>query len=326
MRTSRSKNANIAVGKHHYFRQWLRHHRYAIANVLKSLWQSRWTVTINSIILGVSLALPLALISITNHFEIFSQSLNPPLKLYLQLGDAIGSSPPENLFTRLSEDPRVATLTYISREEVLKRVLQQLDIEPSSSLTAINPFTNTISVTLAPKTSSGQGLSSFVDELQSNQGILQVDTAELSKVSHQQKLLALLHRFAYALCVVFLFSSLLVCGYMVRNQIVRQHLEIEVTRYCGADKAFIQRPFLYWGAVQGCLGAVCAGVIVYGCFALFIPPMNALSRGENTDTLAPLFYLPELLIALAAGSLLGLIGAWIATKLHLNATIHTEIR
>ena len=325
MRTARSKNAKNSTGSSK-FSHYLRHHRYAIGNVLSSLWQSRWTVIINSIILGLSLALPLALASIAFHFDVFSDSLNPPVTLYLQPGDTASQVPTDTVLASLNEDPRVATLSLISREDILERVLQQLDIEHSSSLDAINPFADTISMTLVPGTRSAEGLDDFINELQASYGFGDVDIAKVSPVSRWHDLLALFHRFAFALSVIVLLSTILLCGYMVRNQILRQHLEIEVTRYCGANKAFIRRPFLYWGAAQGCLGAVCAWTIVYACFAFLVPSMNALSGFGNVENLQALFYLTELLGTLVAGSLLGFLGAWIATRLHLSAATHTEIR
>ena len=72
----------------------------------------------------------------------------------------------------------------------------------------------------------------------------------------------------------FVFAAILglgvvlITGNTIRVGIHGRRNEIEVAKLCGATDAFVRRPFLYNGAVQGFLGAVIALAIVTGAIAL----------------------------------------------------------
>lgn len=310
------KKANTKAGGQNKLTLWRRHHGYAVKNALTSLSQGRWTVLINSAILGLLLALPLALMSVTNHIEIFSDTLNdvPDATFYLQLNESVSDQSVDNLLNRLQRDTRIDHLSYHSKEDILDKVLKELSIEPSIELQTLNPFFHTVEVTPRNETDANRGLDELLNELRTDNQVAHLEMINRRNDPGQTDFLAIFQRFAHALSVIVLLSSLLICGYMVRNQIIRQQLEVEVTRYCGADDAFIRRPFLYWGAAQGCLGAMCAGVIVYICLCFLIMPTMTPAAG-----LMPLFYPYELAAIFITATALGLMGAWIAAKLHLRA-------
>ena len=53
----------------------------------------------------------------------------------------------------------------------------------------------------------------------------------------------------------------------IRLQILTQRAEIEIAKLIGATDAFIRRPFLYLGALQGLTGGLVALVILWGSFS-----------------------------------------------------------
>jgi len=124
------KKADTKAGGQNKLTLWRRHHGYAVKNALTSLSHGRWTVLINSAILGLLLALPLALMSVTNHIQIFSDALNhvPEAKIYLQLNEPVSEQSVDNLLSRLGRDSRIDHLSYHSKEEILDKVLKELSI------------------------------------------------------------------------------------------------------------------------------------------------------------------------------------------------------
>jgi cell division transport system permease protein len=101
-----------------------------------------------------------------------------------------------------------------------------------------------------------------------------------------------------------------------------QRDEVEVIKLIGATDAFIRRPFLYFGALQGLAGGIAAWLLV----AAGVYFLNR-NLGELSHVYATLFRLQYLsaaegatLLLLAAG--LGWIGAWLAVNRHLAVIEH----
>ena len=104
----------------------------------------------------------------------------------------------------------------------------------------------------------------------------------------------------------------------IRLQVLTRRDEVEVVKLIGATDAFIRRPFLYYGALQGAAGGIVAWLLVTGSVWL----INQ-SLGELSHVYASLFHLKPLpaldtaaLIALPAA--LGWFGAWLSVSRHLQ--------
>ncbi|HYK15884.1 MAG TPA: FtsX-like permease family protein, partial [Burkholderiales bacterium] len=103
-----------------------------------------------------------------------------------------------------------------------------------------------------------------------------------------------------------------------RLQVLTQREEVEVVKLIGATDAFIRRPFLYYGALQGAAGGVVAWLIVTG--AVWLVNRNL---GELSHVYASLFQLRQLTPVDSAALLalplaLGWFGAWLSVGRHLR--------
>ena len=103
----------------------------------------------------------------------------------------------------------------------------------------------------------------------------------------------------------------------IRLQVLTRREEIEVIKLIGATDAFIRRPFLYFGALQGLAGAAVAWLILAGA----VYAANH-SLGELSHVYASLFQLSflsptESLLALLAPAALGWLGAHLSVSRHL---------
>jgi cell division transport system permease protein len=103
----------------------------------------------------------------------------------------------------------------------------------------------------------------------------------------------------------------------IRLQVLTQRDEIEVIKLIGATDAFVRRPFLYFGALQGCAGGVAAWLIV-SC-GVYLVNRNL---GELSHVYASLIQLKYLtlgdgLSVLIFPAVLGWFGAWLSVGRHL---------
>jgi cell division transport system permease protein len=122
----------------------------------------------------------------------------------------------------------------------------------------------------------------------------------------------LLRQAALAVGLLVLCACLYIVGSTIRLGVFARRDEIEILKLVGATNGFVKGPFLVEGALQGALGTALAGGLLYGLYRLAQPRVE----GALGDLLAagPLtFFQPrELLCAVAAGALLGLVGSAVA--------------
>jgi len=111
---------------------------------------------------------------------------------------------------------------------------------------------------------------------------------------------------------------LAVVGNTIRLEILNRRAEIEVTKLVGGSNRFVRRPFLYTGLLYGLGGALLAWGIISLTVALLARPVGRLAQlyGSHYELAGP--GREDTLLLLAGGTLLGLVGAWIAATRHLK--------
>jgi cell division transport system permease protein len=91
---------------------------------------------------------------------------------------------------------------------------------------------------------------------------------------------------------------------------VNRRDEIVIIKLIGGTDAFVRRPFLYSGFLQGLVGAVVAWVLIAGCLSLLGGPGDEVSRLYGTEFRLVGLPLRDALLVLLCGGLLG----WVASR------------
>ena len=152
--------------------------------------------------------------------------------------------------------------------------------------------------------------------------------SEWPKVAHVQLDSAWVRRFDALLRIGKLSVSLLAALFAgalvavtfntIRLQILAQSAEIEVARLIGATDAFIRRPFLYFGALQGLLGGLFAALLVALAGQLLAAPVGELIALYGGNFVLRQLS-PENIAALCGiGAALGWLGAQLSVAIHLR--------
>ncbi|MEM7467073.1 MAG: FtsX-like permease family protein [Pseudomonadota bacterium] len=294
-------------------------HRYALGAAGKALWLNRWGVLVNCVILGVSLSLPILLISIVlKGASAISIHQNARL-VFLDFDVQSKLTQQQEIYDRLKTNPLVIGVSRSDRVSQLKKVLGQLDIEMTPALERLNPFPNTLEIALSARPVDQPAIDLLLKDLSKTSGVLSI--FDRTGLGRQSSPLAVnrLSRIFVVLAIVVVVSVALLSGYMVRNQILKKRLEIEVTRYCGAEPNFLQRPFIYWGTIQTIIGTVLALFIAFGAWQLLHRPMGQLSDAAAARSAFSLLSVEQSGAVLAAGCVLGFVSAWVTSKLHISA-------
>jgi cell division transport system permease protein len=130
---------------------------------------------------------------------------------------------------------------------------------------------------------------------------------------------------ALVLAGVLALGVLLVVGNTIRLDIGNRREEIAVLQQLGATDGFIRRPFIYLGAWYG----LAAGLAALGLLAvatLALQPSLAELAGSYGSRFALRGPPPLAVVALLmASTLIGWIGAWLASGHHLRQTRPTDL-
>ena len=146
--------------------------------------------------------------------------------------------------------------------------------------------------------------------------LVQIDTEWVTRFS---AILDVLRRVLLIAAAVLGVGVLAVIGNTIRLEILNRRAEIEVTKLVGGSNGFVRRPFLYTGVFYGTGGALLAWGIVTAAVIALAQPVATLAQLYGSRFALEGLKLKEAGVLLAAGALLGWLGAWISAARHLRS-------
>jgi cell division transport system permease protein len=142
--------------------------------------------------------------------------------------------------------------------------------------------------------------------------------ADAQWVVRLNAILEVLRRLLIILAALLGAGVLAVVGNTIRLEIAGRRAEIEVTKLVGGSNAFVRRPFLYTGALYGLLGALAAWGIIALAAAVLAPAVAGVARLYGSAFLLQGLSPQDVGVLLAAGVVLGWLGAWLSAARHLR--------
>ncbi|MCC7082499.1 MAG: hypothetical protein IT530_17675 [Burkholderiales bacterium] len=285
---------------------WVAAHRYAARQALARYARRLLAASFESAVLGLAAALPLAFLVAVNNIADFAarHPATPEISIYL----ALDATPAEvkDVAERLRRIEG-AEVRFISRTEASKLLRRSAALADVLDALPSNPLPDAFTLRLA--IADTHRLDAFRREIAAWP---RVDRTHVDS-AWAQKLEALVHagRLAAACLGALLGLGMLAVTFnTIRLQMLQRRDEIEVSRLIGATEAFIRRPYLYFGALQGFFGAAVALALVAALDAIASQELAALS--ESYGIILELQPLPVGTSGgvLAAGAALGLAAAW----------------
>ena len=269
-------------------------------------------------VIGITLALPAGLYVAIENVQRLASGWEDNGQISLFLKQDVSPAASEKLADKIRRLPAVSSVDYISREAALtefKRLsgfgdaLNALDRNPLPAVLVVHPAATHAHPDILQSLFKDLGQYKEVD-------IAQID---LEWVRRLHAMLELARQGVLILASGLAVAVLLIVGNTIRLAVLNRRDEIEITKLIGGTNAFIRRPFLYSGAIQGLCGALFAWLLL-GLALLFLSaPINSLAglygsqfEAENLGFLATL-------ILIGSGGLLGWLGSRLAVGRHLRA-------
>jgi cell division transport system permease protein len=294
----------------------LRQHREILADVLGQLVRNPGSTLLTVLVLAAALALPAALMVVTDNLERLAGRFEAPGTLAVFL-DRDGSAAPASLEQRLRDLDGVRSVTFIPPEEALAQASRLLEIGDALEGLETNPLPGSYEVTLAPDRRAPARMAALADTIGQWQGVDQVQY-DRRWVERFQAGVAFLRRVALVTGALLAGVVVLIIGNTIRLAVANRQREIELVKMIGGTDSFVRLPFLYNGLLQGLLGAAGAGGLVVVALALLNDAVATLAtrygatfalRGPGPDYLLGL---------LAVGGALGWLGSRLAVGRHLR--------
>lgn len=297
-------------------KQFLEHHRYALAVTLRRLMGQPFSFLTNVAVIALALALPLLGASVLVSVQPLTQhvSANPSLTVFMAPEASLEQAQAVVQSINKRQDPIVLDVQLVTKERAYEELQgneawrQALDVLPD------NPLPHAVSVTIQADEAMASNADVLAKQWQQLEGVafVQLDSVWVQRIE------ALLRIGNIGLAMVTFIIALVVLAAVfntVRMQALSLREEIAVARLVGATESFVRRPFLY----QGGITCAIAALIAIGLASAALAPLNdALSGLSRTYDALFALHLPSgvsLAIYVIAAISLGAFSArWSVTR------------
>jgi cell division transport system permease protein len=297
-------------------RAWIRHHRRSLRATLRGFARAPVATALNIVAIGVALALPLgAWVLLGNATQLAGHvAVEPRLSVFLAT-DATRADA-ARVEAALAGATAVRRQRFVPKEEALADLHRTAGMREILAALGSNPLPDAVIADLAPgDPDSVQHLAVELRKLPKVE-LVQLDALWLQRL---EALLRLGQAAVAVLAALLAVGMVAVTFNTVRQQILTQHSEIEVSRLIGATDAFIRRPFVYQGALMGLAGGLAALGIVALCVRLLDSEVSRLAATYGSDFRLTLGAATELGMLLAFAGVLGWAGAYLSVSRHLHS-------
>ena len=280
-------------------------------------WQSFWRNTAMSLAATATMTLMLLLLSgfwiVQAGMLAGLQFVEQKVQVVADLRDDATPTAIADLQAQINEMPEVAEVSYVSKDEALKRFQAARKAQGEDDLTAYlgrNPLPASLEVRLRKADDFGV----VTTALRADPSVERVkDITNLA--DRVVTVTGFLRTAGVALLAIVGAIVLFIVINTIRLAVVGRAEEIEIMRLVGASDAFIRWPFVFEGAMVGLLGAAITlgllaaasdplGRFMYDFFQILPISLSLIARDVG-------------LLVVGAGIGLGILGAWISVRTYL---------
>jgi cell division transport system permease protein len=292
-------------------------HAQAFLGSLGRLARTPFATFLTVLVIGLALALPLALELVVAHAGEAASGLAQAIDVSVYFKQDVPLSRVRELASEARSRPGVGEVTVISADDALKEFREYSGFGSALEALGQNPLPNVLHVRPAADAMSSAALGAlerYFDRWP------EVDTVQVDSqwVQRLNAMLDLLRRVLLITAALLGTGVLAMIGNTVRLEIQNRRAEIEVVKLVGGSNAFVRRPFLYTGVLYGLAGALLAWSIIVLVVLALARPVSTLAQlyGSSYALTGPAAR--EVLTLLGAGAALGWLGAWVSATRHLR--------
>ncbi len=292
---------------------WLAGHFDALRVAMRRLIAAPVNTLLSLLAIGIALSTPLGgLVLFAATQGIAGSSALPQISVFMTLDT--GKNDVVAMESKLKRTQGVDSVRLLTRETTLARMRKTEELAEVIDALPRNPFPDAFVV--APAVAEAAAIEQMAAQLKTWPKVdhVQIDSAWVVRLN---AMLRLGKTVLVALSILLGFGLVAIIFSSTRSQVLALKNEIEVSQLLGATNAFISRPFLYVGWLQGLLGGFVAWIIVATLTSALRKPMADLAKLYDVSVVISLPDSVATLTVLAVASALGWVGTTIALRQHL---------
>jgi cell division transport system permease protein len=290
---------------------WVARHGHALLSSAGHLVRHGVPTLLTVGVMGLALSLPLSLNVLVRNVRDATGDFSGAVGLSVYFKTDVSAQKVQQLAKTAADRAGVERVTLVTAAQALEEFRAQSGFGAALDALTDNPLPNVLTIRPTPFSSTPQRLDALRDYFASWP---EVDTVQLDRdwALRFSAILELLHRTVLIAAALLGSGVVAVVGNTIRLEILNRRAEIEVTKLVGGTNAFVRRPFLYAGVLYGVVaGAIAWGVVALAQLSLATAAAHvAAAYGSHFALRGP--DLRELQVLLAAGVVLGWLGAWVA--------------
>ena len=255
------------------------------------------------------------------------QQITEKIDVSVYLKDSVTPDQKDNLLRELKHQPNVQSVTYLSKDQVLKQY-EQDNASNQSLLTAISESSNPLPATIRIRPADLNKLGTIrqylskpvVAALQSDPPSYSGDRQKaIDNITHATNVLREIGIVAIA---VFAVISVLIIFNTLQMAIFNRRDEITIMRLLGASTSYIRGPFVVESIMYGLFSAIISILIMNMIFLASSSTLQASSLGLLDINYASTYFSNNfwqlLVLQIAVGIGIGAASSTIATKRYLK--------
>lgn len=282
---------------------------FHVREALRGLKHSKLMAVVTITSIALSLAVLGSFLLFLKNASVFLGRLHDQYKLIVYLKDGVDSESLSSLKRRFEQDAAVETVSYVSKEQALKLVMDDLDDKGWVLKTLEkNPLPDSFEI----KVSEHADVVDLVKRLETDRAVARVSSGQ-DWVAGILRFVSLTRYLGLVLVVVLGLSSLLIVGNTIWLTVYARRDEIAIMRLVGATNWFIRTPFLIEGLLTGIAGAMVAFVLLTIGYRFLLGQVTGLAPGLTGFVGWPeLRRLGSQLVVM--GGLLGFLGSLVSLR------------
>jgi cell division transport system permease protein len=292
-------------------------HAQALFGSLGRLARNPFSTLLTILVIALALALPTALRLLVFNAQIATGSFTSAVDLSVYLKPDVALVKAQQLERNARERPDVAHVELISADKALEEFRTYSGFGAALDALRDNPLPHVLHVQPRAESQSTGAVESLKRYFTAwpEVDLVQVDTEWVMRFN---AILDVLRHLLLITAVLLGTGVLAVIGNTIRLEILNRRAEIEVTKLVGGSNSFVRRPFLYTGILYGLGGALLAWAIVEAAVIVLGRPIATLAELYGSHFFLHGPPLRDVEVLLAAGVVLGWMGAWISAARHLR--------
>jgi cell division transport system permease protein len=298
-------------------RTFLQRHAQVALDSLGRLYRNGLASLMTAAVIGIALAMPSGLFLLLDNLHRLSDSWDGQASLSVFLKPDIDSDTARQLADGIEKWPETGTVQLITPQQALQEFSEHSGFADVLGLLTENPLPVVLIVTPAAD-QTDPALAAALQERLAALPETELAQLDLQWVRRLAAILDIARRGIVLIGALLALAVLLVIGNTIRLEIQNRHEEIVVTKLIGATNAFVRRPFLYSGMWYGIFGALLAWGLVEAGFRLLSGPVGTLVGLYQSDFTLDTQSLTLLCLLALTGTVLGLLGSWLAVGRHLH--------